>query len=165
MTCEIDKVLPVCINPDKTVNDHGDKLLSLCKSRGLTILNGRRKHALDRDYTFCGDRGLKFYAWHFDITEKIIAPRFTSFADHASLHVELQFSRWNSRNPHTVDTEIHTSRKFRWNPNYYDEAKGVLLSYLENVNLTSESVDVENTINAAVEQVTLHLFKVLKQKS
>lgn len=111
----------------------------------------------------------KFYAWHFDITEnlKFIAPRFTSFADHASLHVELQFSRWNSRNPHTVDTEIHTSRKFRWNPNNYDEAKCVLLSYLENLNFTSESVDVEcqNTIHKAVEQVTLHLFKALKQKS
>lgn len=139
----------------------------LCANQGKGLNNlkwetetctGQRLYLLWRQRT-------KFYAWHFDITEKFIAPRFTSFADHASLHVELQFSRWNSRNQHTVDTEIHTSRKFRWNPNYYDEAKGVLLSYLENFNLTSERVDVENTINAAVEQVTLHLFKALKQKS
>lgn len=58
LTYEIDKPLPVRINPDKVVNEYGSKLLSLCKSSGLRILNGRHKHALDRDYTFCGARGL-----------------------------------------------------------------------------------------------------------
>lgn len=64
----------------------------------------------------------------------------------------------------TVESELHTSRKFRWNPDYYDEAKGVLLSCLENLNITSESVDVEcqNTIDTAVDQFTSQLSKAFE---
>lgn len=64
----------------------------------------------------------------------------------------------------TVESDLHTSRKCRWNPDYYDEAKGVLLSCLENLNITSESVDVEcqNTIDTAVDQFTSQLSKAFE---
>lgn len=169
LTYEIDKPLPVRINPDKVVNEYGSKLLSLCKSSGLRILNGRHKHALDRDYTFCGGRGLSVVDYFistpdiFDITEKFIVSSFTTFSDHAPLHVELQCSMLEFEKP-TVESDLHTSRKCRWNPDYYDEAKGVLLSCLENLNITSESVDVEcqNTIDTAVDQFTSQLSKAFE---
>ena len=41
LTYETDTVLPTRVNPDKTVNEYERKLLSLCKSSGLRILNER----------------------------------------------------------------------------------------------------------------------------
>lgn len=88
---------------------------------------------------------------------------FTTFSDHAPLHVELQCSMVEFEQP-TVESELHTSRIFKWNPDYYDEVKGVLLSCLENLNITSESVDVEcqNTIDTAVDQFTSQLSKAFE---
>lgn len=92
LTYEIDKPVPARINPDKIVNEYRSKLQSLCKSSGLRILNGRHKHALDREYTFCGGRGLSVVDYFistpdiFDITEKFIVSSFTTFWDHAPLY-------------------------------------------------------------------------------
>ena len=50
--------LPVRENPDTVVNDYGNKLLTLCKSSGLRILNGRHSVGMDKDFTFIGPRGM-----------------------------------------------------------------------------------------------------------
>ena len=84
-TYETDTVLPTRVNPDKTVNKCGRKLLPLCKSSGLRILNGRHSHGLDRDYTFMGARGLSVVDYFistptvFHLIEKFIISNFTFF--------------------------------------------------------------------------------------
>ena len=45
----LDSSLPVRVNPDNVVNDYGNKLLTLCKSSGLRILNGRHSLGMDKD--------------------------------------------------------------------------------------------------------------------
>ena len=54
----LDSSLPVRVNPDNVVNDYGNKLLTLCKSSGLRILNGRHSLGMDKDFTFVGPRGM-----------------------------------------------------------------------------------------------------------
>ena len=93
LTYETDTVLPTRVNPDKTVNGYGRKLLSLCKSSGLRILNGRHNHGLDIGYTFMGARGLSVVDYcistpnAFHLIEKFIISNFTTFSDHAPLHL------------------------------------------------------------------------------
>ncbi|CAG2237302.1 unnamed protein product [Mytilus edulis] len=48
-----DYSLSTRINPDTISNDYGSKLIKLCKSTGLRILNGRHKDGLSNDYTYC----------------------------------------------------------------------------------------------------------------
>lgn len=76
----MDEILPLRVNPDKVVNDYGSKLLSLCKSSGLRILNGRHKDAMDRDYTFMGVVDYCISTPDvFHITEQFIVSNFTRF--------------------------------------------------------------------------------------
>lgn len=73
------------VNPDEVVNDYGSKLLSLCKSSGLRILNGRHTDIMDRDYTVMGARVLSVDDYCistpdvFYITEQFIVASFTVF--------------------------------------------------------------------------------------
>lgn len=53
-----DEALPVRRNPDTGTNDYGSKLVNLCKSSGLSIVNGRHHEALDNDFTYSGPRGM-----------------------------------------------------------------------------------------------------------
>jgi hypothetical protein len=46
------------MNPDKSRNEYGFKLLKLCKSTGLRILNGRHGSGFANDYTYCGATSL-----------------------------------------------------------------------------------------------------------
>ena len=55
---ESDEVLPPRYNPDLGTNNYGTKLLTLCKSSGLRILDGRHKHNPNKDFTFVGAKGL-----------------------------------------------------------------------------------------------------------
>ena len=57
-TYVVDDTLPNRVNPDKGTNDFGSRLLNLCKSCGLRIVNGRHIDGLANDFTFCGSRGL-----------------------------------------------------------------------------------------------------------
>jgi hypothetical protein len=46
------------MNPDKSRNEYGFKLLKLCKSTGLRILNGRHGSGFANDYAHCGATSL-----------------------------------------------------------------------------------------------------------
>lgn len=72
------------------VNDLGNKLLSLWKSSGLKILNGRHNLGIDKDYTFVGPRGMIVvdYVIHVstpDVFLKIEQFIVANFIDHAPL--------------------------------------------------------------------------------
>jgi hypothetical protein len=46
------------MNPDKSRNEYCSKLLKLCKSTGLRILNGRHRSGYANDYAYCGATSL-----------------------------------------------------------------------------------------------------------
>lgn len=95
-TYRVDNVLPVRINPNNTVNDFGLKLRSLCKSSGLRILNGRHKLKMDTDFSSMGVRGLSVVNYCkstpdiFKRIDKFIVSSFTTWSDHAPLHIQFQ---------------------------------------------------------------------------
>ena len=129
----------------KTVNE----LLSLCKSRGLRILNGRHNHGLDRAYSFIGARGLSVVDYCistpnvFHLIEKCIISNFTTFSDHAPLH--LQFKTKTSECKQSLNpcgdsvNNARPARTFRWNPEYEYEAKLELRKSLESLMCFSKS--------------------------
>lgn len=87
--------LPKRVNPDQCQNDYGMRLLNLCKATGLRIVNGRHSGGHSNDYTFNGARGMSTIDYLlstpnlFDIFCKFIICNFTTFSDHAPLHIEL----------------------------------------------------------------------------
>ncbi|VDI64700.1 Hypothetical predicted protein [Mytilus galloprovincialis] len=107
-----DTNLPVRRNPDQSTNEFGLKLLNLCRSTGLRILNGRHKDGLANDYTFCGSRGMSVVDYllapydFLHIIDQFIVCNFTSFSDHAPLHVRLRCILHDSQEPerNSVDT-------------------------------------------------------------
>jgi len=117
-----DNNLPVRRNPDQGTNEFGLKLLNLCRATGLRILNGRHEDGLADDYTFCGSRGMSVVDYllapydYFHVVEQFIVGNFTSFSDHAPLHVRLQCIL---QNPHarvsSGGTSSNTYDSYRWN--------------------------------------------------
>ena len=107
-----DNNLPVRRNPDQGTNEFGLKLLNLCRGTGLRILNGRHEDGLADDYTFCGSRGMSVVDYllapydYFHVVEQFIVGNFTSFSDHAPLHVRLQCIL---QNPHARVSSSGTS--------------------------------------------------------
>ncbi|VDI11413.1 Hypothetical predicted protein [Mytilus galloprovincialis] len=51
-----DEALSCRNNPHAETNDYGTKLLDLCKSSGLRIINGRHPDGLSNDFTYSGPR-------------------------------------------------------------------------------------------------------------
>ena len=160
-------------NPDKTVNEYGRKLWSLCKSSGLRILNGRHNHGFDRDYTFMGARGLSEVDYCistpnvFHLIEKFIISNFTTFSDHGPLH--LQFKTKTSECKQQLNpccdsvNNAHPARKFRWNPEYEYEAKLELRKALETFDAFLEVPDEESQdkIDASIDGFTKLVSKTM----
>lgn len=117
LTYEMDEILPLRVNPDKVLNDYGSKLLSLCKSSGPRIFNGRHKNAMDRDYHGC-ERAKCCRLLYisspdvFHITEQFIVSSFTVFSDQAPLHIQLKCASIATERP-SAQSDLPTSRKVR----------------------------------------------------
>lgn len=79
------------------INDLGNKLLLLCKSSGLRILNGCYNLGMDKDYIFVGLRGMSVVDYViiiFDVFLKIdqfIVVNFIMYFDYVFFYVRLKF--------------------------------------------------------------------------
>ncbi|CAG2234585.1 unnamed protein product [Mytilus edulis] len=117
-----DNNLPVRRNPDQGTNEYGTKLLNLCRSTGLRIVNGRHKDGTANDFTFCGSRGMSVVDYlivpfdYFHIVEQFIVSNFTSFSDHAPLHIRLQCKTLSyTHEQQNRNVSSSTFDSFRWN--------------------------------------------------
>ncbi|CAG2221968.1 unnamed protein product [Mytilus edulis] len=117
-----DNNLPVRRNPDQGTNEYGTKLLNLCRSTGLRIVNGRHKDGTANDFTFCGSRGMSVVDYlivpfdYFHIVEQFIVSNFTSFSDHAPLHIRLQCKALSyTHEQQNLNVSSSTFDSFRWN--------------------------------------------------
>lgn len=117
LTYTADSKLPVRMNPDTGHNEYGTKLLLLCKTTGLRIVNGRHKGGHANDFSFNGSRGLSTIDYllspvhMFDCFEKFIVCNFNAFSDHAPLHIELHISMNNHPCQKPADSHEYTQRK------------------------------------------------------
>ena len=118
-----DIIVPTRTSSDQGINDNGRRLLTLCKSTGIRIVNGRHPGGFSKDFTFCGPRGLSTIDYllstadMINFVEKFIVCNFITFSDHAPLHIELPCCL--SVNEGTSDHNACFSKvrnSFRWQP-------------------------------------------------
>ncbi|CAG2245738.1 unnamed protein product [Mytilus edulis] len=146
-----DETLPDRSNPDPGTNDYGTKLINLCKCSGLRILNGRHEGSLANDYTYSGPKGMSVIDYlltrssNFDIVSKFITCNFTTYSDHAPLHIQFKtnFSiKCNGVQSNFVDAEA--SKFFRWNEEYKDMCRNALLINSDNIKSTLQNIEAES---------------------
>lgn len=144
------------MNPDKSRNEYGFKLLKLCKSTGLRILNGRHGSGFANDYTYCGATSLSVIDYListidlFNYVDKFIISNFNEYSDHASLHVEFLVRNVseNSNTSKVNDDNKGDSRKlFRWNDEYKLQCREELTSNVDQLNLLCENLNFESQEN------------------
>ncbi|CAG2187071.1 unnamed protein product [Mytilus edulis] len=114
---------PVRRNPDQRL-----KLLNLCRGTGLHILNGRHNDGLANDYTLCGSRGMSVVDYllapydFLHIIDQFIVCNFTSFSDHAPLHVRLRCILHDSQEPErNSGTSNNSYNSYRWKEELKDQ--------------------------------------------
>ncbi|VDI12992.1 Hypothetical predicted protein [Mytilus galloprovincialis] len=146
-----DETLSDRSNPDPGTYDYGTKLINLCKCSGLRILNGRHEGSLANDYTYSGPKGMSVIDYlltrssNFDIVSKFITCNFTTYSDHAALHIQFKtnFSiKCNGVQSNFVDAEA--SKFFRWNEEYKDMCRNALLINSDNIKSTLQNIEAES---------------------
>ncbi|CAG2249458.1 unnamed protein product [Mytilus edulis] len=139
-------------NPDNNTNCYGPKLISLCKASGLRILNGRHKNGFANDFTFCGANGMSVIDYLlvpvslFPIVRQLIVSNFTTFSDHAFLHIQLSLlcNKQNStRFPDDENREKLSQDKFKWNDELKEQCRDCLLNNMEKINMCRERIDFD----------------------
>jgi len=84
--------LNVRLNADRIIDNYGQKLISLCKSTGHIIANGRFKNDKTGQYTFLSTRGLSVTDYllinieHTHILNDFKVLNWNNFSDHAALY-------------------------------------------------------------------------------
>jgi len=97
-----DVIIPNRFNLDKTVDAYGRKLLDLCISTGLLIVNGRHSYDQNGEFTFCSDRGSSTVDYlltvfdNFDSIESFNIIEFNEFSDHAPVRFQLKANYYSN---------------------------------------------------------------------
>ena len=133
----LDSNLPVRVNPDNVVDDFGNKLLNLCKSSGLRIMNGCHSLGMDKDFTFVGPRGMSVVDYLlsspgvFQLIDQFIVSNFNMFSDHAPLHIRLKSGSYLNSTAGGAFCENQMARLIIWNQDLQSQAREVLLEHSE----------------------------------
>ena len=135
--------LPMRRNCDTTINGHGEKLLNLCRTFDLTILNGRSDGDPHGCFTYCDpnlgsstiDYGICNLSSYNFLKNFMVLPQ-NELSDHCKIITELALS-----NPVISDE----SDKYDWNtvkPHYiWDQRDGLKFKlFLENANNELEEI-------------------------
>ncbi|XP_056017143.1 uncharacterized protein LOC130053726 [Ostrea edulis] len=165
-----DTQLQVRSNPDKVVNDLGNKLLSLCKSSGLRILNGRHHLGMDNDYTFVGPRGMSVVDYVitspdvFPSIDQFIVSNFTMYSDHAPLHIRIKSGKHIIQNINSTVEVNQESSYFVWNQELHSQARSTLLENSQELMKCFEKYPCESqtSIDESVNSFTTRLADLMR---
>ncbi|CAG2235195.1 unnamed protein product [Mytilus edulis] len=144
-----DEALSCRNNPDAGTNDYGTKLLNLCKSSGLRIINGRHPDGLSNDFTYSGPRGMSVIDYllakpnNIEKVLKFITSNFTTYSDHAPIHVQFKTKctmQCNDINSNLMDGE--ESQFFKWNKEFRDLCYNALLVNADDLSSTIANMDI-----------------------
>ncbi len=159
-------------NKDKTVNNFGRNLITLCENLGMTILNGRTTGDYNGCFTFHGSNGSSTI--HFAIcslflyryVQSFTVNKCTWFSDHSS--ITLVFKRthlvnWliNSEPEEPADLKSHD--KYKWNEECRVNFRAKMLTGEVTNRVSDISQSLHNlNISDACEAVTGILHDVAK---
>ena len=166
----LDSSLPVRVNPDNVVNDYGNKLLTLCKSSGLRILNGRHSLGMDKDFTFVGPRGMSVVDYLisspdvFKLIDQFIVSNFNMFSDHAPLHIRLKSGNYLNSTSGGAFCENQMTRQFIWNQDLQSQAREVLLEHSEELMsyIQKNPSESQSSIDESIDMFTSRLTDLMR---
>lgn len=147
-----DSVLPKRVNPDLNTNSYGSKIISMCKSSGLRIVNGRHKNGFSNDFTYCGPIGMSVLdyfivpSFYFPNINQLIVSNFTTYSDHAFLHLELNLLN-TMRNPGKCsDAMEDTERrvKYKWKDEFKEQCTECIRINMDNIIRLQNRINFEN---------------------
>ncbi|CAG2202826.1 unnamed protein product [Mytilus edulis] len=161
-----DSQLSLRVNPDLKTNTWSLKLLSLCKSSGFPIVNGRHREGYANSFTYCGANGTSVNDYlitqeqNFELIRKFIVCSFTTFSDHAPLQLEfdsVQATTVNNRSNGIPENDVLTVIKWKdENKSEIREAFRVnhdlLNSCFKNRDLSSDA-DIDSCVESFLEAV------------
>ena len=141
---------------DKTVNQFGRKLLSLCKSSGLRIVNGRHTGDKNGSITFYNANGsslIDYVLVHescYQSIEQFQSGKFNCFSDHAPVCFSASFTKLNNIAKEITNEQTHTSTK--WNDEYNNEIVDKLVENVDNlINICTVNCNSQETVNRCVD--------------
>ena len=166
----LDSSLPVRVNPDNVVNYYGSKLLTLCKSSGLRILNGRHSLGMDKDFTFVGPRGMSVVDYLlsspdvFKLIDQFIVSNFNMFSDHAPLHIRLKSGNYLNSTAGGAFCENQMTRQFIWNQDLQSQAREVLLEHSEELMscIQKNPSESQSSIDESIDMFTSRLTDLMR---
>lgn len=153
-TYQPDVHLPSRECPDRVVNSFGLKLLQLCVSSGLRILNGRHPDGFANGYTYCGPAGCSVVDYIittpdiFHCVTKFITCGFNTFSDHAPLHFVLSCNVFDF-NSDQQTTNVHTYKPhdvFRWDPEKAEESLRTISDNIDSINSCVDDNDLSTDV-------------------
>ena len=142
---------------DCTFNSHGVKLLDLCKSTCLRIVNGRVGNSCK--HTFYSNNGssvidyLLANEYSFSSISDFIVHDFNEFSDHAPLHFSLLCNNVPS------DYQSFTDVKYKWDDTLREQFRSQIISMLPVFNTIVQHVDyscrtsINNVLNRFTETI------------
>ncbi|VDI54069.1 Hypothetical predicted protein, partial [Mytilus galloprovincialis] len=148
-----DSVLPKRVNPDLNTNSYGSKIISMCKSSGLRIVNGRHKNGFSNDFTYCGPIGMSVLdyfivpSFYFPNINQLIVSNFTTYSDHAFLHLELNLLIDTMRNTGKCsDAMEDTERrvKYKWKDEFKEQCTECIRINMDNIIRLQNRINFEN---------------------
>ena len=159
------------VNPDNTTNDYGYKLLSLCQSSGLRILNGRHPENKSNDFTFAGSRGLSVVdylitsAEMFQFIPSFVVSDFNTYSDHAPLIFDLTCVLGGQSSVQNRDVGDINIRTFRWNSELAPLAREALIVNADSLTRCAHAVSTcelsQDGIDSAVDGLCTFLTDTL----
>lgn len=139
---------------DKSLNGHGLRLLDLCKSSTIRIVNGRVGNT--GQFTFHSRNGysvidyLLTHEHNFSMLCDFNIGPFNEWSDHAPLHFSIKCNN-------TLPLQnTFTETKYRWDNTLRDEFRSGVISHLPDFNNIVNNIDCTNkqSINNAVQSFT-----------
>lgn len=172
----MDSDLSFRVNPDNNINDNGTKLLTMCKSFGIRILNGRHEDKMDRDSTFMESRGLSVVDYCLSspdisgLIEKFRVANFTMYSNPASLHLQIltcpvatEPKGENTAADNTVINSLTPTKSCKWNPECLNEARTALATCYETLMSVTETPkhETQDSIDSSIDLFTTQLTKAM----
>jgi exonuclease III len=142
---------PVRASVDNVQNSHGTKLIDLCKSTSLRIVNGRIFNT--SNYTFCSNNGCSVIDYllmnerHFSLVKDFTIEPFNEWSDHAPLRFSLLCPKPDQNEYPRCEI------KHKWNDENAERFRSGIIGCLPRFNIITQSIDIccRESINKTVD--------------
>jgi hypothetical protein len=155
------------INPDTGRNDFGPRLLNLCKSTGLRIVNGRHEDGLANAFTYHGPRGLSVIDYllstpdMFKYFTKFVVSDFNEYSDHAPLHLEL-IVRYTRDIPDDSFANSGNRRNvYKWNPDLSMQCREAVRLNFDSLDFALGDCVSQDGLDACVDKFSSSLHDIM----